>query len=106
MEWLKAVHFYRKVPSDLTEATLAGGSLSLISALVMAYLFFSNFSAFLQVGPTHEATTPDATADGARHRLSLLALRRRSSTPCGSRCWVYWRLSPLPARLFANRLRR
>ena len=45
MEWLKSVHFYRKVPRDLTEATLAGGTISLISSIVMAYLFISNFSA-------------------------------------------------------------
>jgi len=49
MDWLKSVHFYRKVPRDLTEATLAGGTLSLISSIVMAYLFFTNFAAFLQV---------------------------------------------------------
>ena len=49
MEWLKSVHFYRKVPTDLTEATLSGGLLSLFSAVAMAYLLFSNFVAFLQV---------------------------------------------------------
>jgi len=49
MEWLKSVHFYRKVPRDLTEATLAGGTISLISSLVMAYLFITNFSIYLQV---------------------------------------------------------
>jgi len=36
MEWLKSVHFYRKVPRDLTEATLAGGTISLISSVVSA----------------------------------------------------------------------
>ena len=50
MEWLKSVHFYRKVPRDLTEATLAGGTISLISSIVMAYLFISNFSAPVLVG--------------------------------------------------------
>jgi len=49
MDWLKNVHFYRKVPRDLTEATLAGGTISLISSIVMAYLFITNFSAFLSV---------------------------------------------------------
>eukprot|EP00316_Scyphosphaera_apsteinii_P008295 CAMPEP_0119342954 /NCGR_PEP_ID=MMETSP1333-20130426/105824_1 /TAXON_ID=418940 /ORGANISM="Scyphosphaera apsteinii, Strain RCC1455" /LENGTH=453 /DNA_ID=CAMNT_0007355283 /DNA_START=60 /DNA_END=1421 /DNA_ORIENTATION=+ len=49
MEWLKSVHFYRKVPKDLTEATLAGGTISLISSIVMAYLFISNFSSYLQI---------------------------------------------------------
>ena len=50
MEWLKSVHFYRKVPRDLTEATLAGGTISLLSSIVMAYLFISNFSAPCHVG--------------------------------------------------------
>ena len=37
------------MPRDLTEATLAGGTISLISTVVMAYLFITNFSAFLSV---------------------------------------------------------
>jgi|EP00900_Chrysochromulina_parva_P000305 thiol-disulfide isomerase/thioredoxin len=49
MDWLKSVHFYRKVPIDLTEATISGGAISLLSTLVMAYLFFTNFSAYLTV---------------------------------------------------------
>ena len=36
MDFLKSVHFYRKVPRDLTEATLAGGTISLISSVVSA----------------------------------------------------------------------
>ncbi len=47
MDWLKSVHFYRKVPRDLTDATMAGGTISLVSSIVMAYLFFINFSAYL-----------------------------------------------------------
>ena len=30
MDWLKSVHFYRKVPIDLTEATISGGAISLL----------------------------------------------------------------------------
>ena len=52
MEWLKSVHFYRKVPRDLTESTVSGGTISLLSTLVMAYLFFTNFSAYLTVTQT------------------------------------------------------
>lgn len=47
--WLKSVHIWRKVPADLTEATVAGGTISLLSTVVMAYLFFVNFSAYLSV---------------------------------------------------------
>ena len=41
-----------KVPRDLTEATLSGGTLSLISSIVMAYLFFTNFASFLTLTTT------------------------------------------------------
>lgn len=44
----------RKVPRDLTEATLAGGGLSLISTVVMAYLFISNIAQYLAT--THSTT--------------------------------------------------
>lgn len=47
METLRSIHFYRKVPRDLTEATATGGTLSLISSLLMAYLFCTNFSQYL-----------------------------------------------------------
>ena len=43
MDWLRSVHFYRKVPADLTEATVTGGAISLISTIVMVYLCCSNF---------------------------------------------------------------
>jgi len=49
MDWLRSVHFYRKVPRDLTEATTSGGTISLIASLVMAYLWFVNFTAYLTV---------------------------------------------------------
>lgn len=44
----------RKVPRDLTEATLAGGGLSLISAIIMAYLFISNIVQYLST--THSTS--------------------------------------------------
>mmetsp|Transcript_20644 Transcript_20644/g.69275 ORF Transcript_20644/g.69275 Transcript_20644/m.69275 type:complete len:470 (-) Transcript_20644:396-1805(-) len=47
MELLKDLHFFRKVPRDLTEATLAGGGLSLVSTFVMAYLFVTNIMQYL-----------------------------------------------------------
>ena len=52
MDWLRSVHFYRKVPADLTEATVTGGAISLISTIVMVYLFCSNFLAYLAVDMT------------------------------------------------------
>jgi len=73
MDWLKSVHFYRKVPADLTEATLAGGTLSLLSAIAMAYLFFSNFAAFLQEQPMPTASHS--------HPGSRVRHRRLTPTP-------------------------
>ena len=71
MEWLKSVHFYRKVPRDLTEATLAGGTISLLSSIVMAYLFISNFSA-----PVLSEAGPAWPASAARARLARARLAR------------------------------
>mmetsp|Transcript_24549 Transcript_24549/g.60887 ORF Transcript_24549/g.60887 Transcript_24549/m.60887 type:complete len:460 (-) Transcript_24549:417-1796(-) len=62
MDWLKNVHFYRKVPRDLTEATLAGGTISLLSSIVMAYLFVTNFSSYLSVD-TKTAIVLDASTE-------------------------------------------
>ncbi|KAG9144642.1 hypothetical protein Leryth_027154 [Lithospermum erythrorhizon] len=36
---LKSVDFYRKIPRDLTEASLSGAGLSIIAALSMMFLF-------------------------------------------------------------------
>ena len=41
--FLRGIHFYRKVPHDLTEATLTGGTISLASSLIMAYLFITKY---------------------------------------------------------------
>ena len=36
---LKAIDFYKKIPSDLVEATLTGAWLSITAAILMAFLF-------------------------------------------------------------------
>ena len=35
---IKAMDFYRKIPKDLTEPTLAGGTMSVLSSIIMAVL--------------------------------------------------------------------
>lgn len=45
---LKAVDFFKKIPSDLTEATLTGAWISIAAAVIMAFLFGMEFYAFLQ----------------------------------------------------------
>lgn len=67
MDWLRSVHFYRKVPRDLTEATISGGTISLLSSLVMAYLFCSNFLAYLAV----ETTTSIVLDSSDEQKLQL-----------------------------------
>ena len=72
MDWLRSVHFYRKVPSDLTEATMTGGTISLLSSLVMAYLFCSNFLAYLSA-----ATTTSIVLDSSDEKTSAFAKKHQ-----------------------------
>lgn len=51
---LKHFDVYRKVPTDLTESTLSGALVSIISTFVMVALFISEFAAFLEVRETSE----------------------------------------------------
>ncbi|KAJ1623065.1 endoplasmic reticulum-golgi intermediate compartment-domain-containing protein, partial [Pavlovales sp. CCMP2436] len=57
----------RKVPRDLTEATLAGGGLSLISAFIMTYLFVTNIAQYIATLHTTSIVL-DRSGD---HRLQL-----------------------------------
>ena len=56
--FLEAIHLYRKVPRDLTDATRLGGALSLVCAFTMTYLFISNIAAYLKM-----STTTDVALD-------------------------------------------
>eukprot|EP00658_Telonema_sp_P-2_P035173 TRINITY_DN25627_c0_g1_i5.p1 TRINITY_DN25627_c0_g1~~TRINITY_DN25627_c0_g1_i5.p1 ORF type:complete len:423 (+),score=117.51 TRINITY_DN25627_c0_g1_i5:196-1464(+) len=49
MDSLKKLHFYRKTPVDLTEATSSGGVISIVALLIMVYLFLSQLIMFWQV---------------------------------------------------------
>jgi len=51
---LKNFDVYRKLPTDLTEPTLSGALISIISTLIMIILFLSEFSAYLAVTETSE----------------------------------------------------
>jgi hypothetical protein len=46
---LKSFDVYRKLPSDLTEPTLSGALVSIISAIIMVILFLSEFYGYMQV---------------------------------------------------------
>lgn len=58
---IKAVDFYRKIPRDLTEATLSGAGLSIIAALFMILLFGMELNNYLSV-----ATTTSIVLDGSK----------------------------------------
>jgi len=51
---LKNFDVYRKLPKDLTEPTLSGALVSIISTVIMVCLFISEFSSYLNVTETSE----------------------------------------------------
>lgn len=51
---LKRLDVYRSIPSDLTEQTVAGASVSLLSAALISILFLSEFLAYLRVETVHD----------------------------------------------------
>jgi hypothetical protein len=51
---LKKFDIYRDVPRDLTEQTVTGAVVSLFCAVLVCYLFFSEFLAFLTVETVSE----------------------------------------------------
>lgn len=59
---LKSLDFYKKIPSDLTEATLAGAWLSICAAVIMAFLFGMEFYAFLSVSSTTQLVVDRSSA--------------------------------------------
>lgn len=51
---LKSFDMYRKLPSDLTEPTLSGALVSLLSTMIMIVLFVSEFNGYLAIEETSE----------------------------------------------------
>lgn len=67
---LKAVDFYRKIPRDLTEASLSGAGLSILAALAMMILFGMEFSYYLAVNTTTTVIV-DRSSDGEFLRIDF-----------------------------------
>ncbi|PKI67665.1 hypothetical protein CRG98_011878, partial [Punica granatum] len=67
---LKAVDFYRKIPRDLTEASLSGAGLSIIAALSMMFLFGMELSNYLAVN-TSTSVIVDNSSDGDFLRMDF-----------------------------------
>jgi len=69
---LKKLDVYRDIPKDLTEQTLTGAAVSVVAALLMAYLFLSEFFAFLTPEISHEMFVDSAVdARGTNHMLQI-----------------------------------
>ncbi|KAJ6724314.1 PROTEIN DISULFIDE-ISOMERASE 5-3 [Salix viminalis] len=60
---LKSVDFYRKIPRDLTEASLSGAGLSIVAALAMMFLFGMELNNYLTVN-TSTSVIVDNSSDG------------------------------------------
>ncbi|GMJ15943.1 PROTEIN DISULFIDE ISOMERASE 12, PDI-like 5-3, ARABIDOPSIS THALIANA PROTEIN DISULFIDE ISOMERASE 12 [Hibiscus trionum] len=67
---IKSVDFYRKIPRDLTEASLSGAGLSIIAALAMMFLFGMELNNYLAVSTTTSVIV-DNSSDGDFLRIDF-----------------------------------
>jgi len=67
---LKSVDFFRKIPTDLTEATLSGASISIIAAFTMTFLFGMELNSFLQTTTTTSIVV-DQSAPGELLKINF-----------------------------------
>ncbi|KAL2476256.1 Protein disulfide-isomerase 5-3 [Abeliophyllum distichum] len=67
---IKSVDFYRKIPRDLTEASLSGAGLSIIAALSMIFLFGMELNDYLTVS-TSTSIIVDQSSDGDFLRIDF-----------------------------------
>ncbi|PSR95626.1 Protein disulfide isomerase-like [Actinidia chinensis var. chinensis] len=67
---LKSVDFYRKIPRDLTEASLSGAGLSIVAAFSMIFLFGMELNNYLTVS-TSTSVIVDKSSDGEFLRIEF-----------------------------------
>ncbi|KAA8523715.1 hypothetical protein F0562_010138 [Nyssa sinensis] len=67
---IKSVDFYRKIPRDLTEASLSGAGLSIIAAFSMVFLFGMELNNYLTVS-TSTSVIVDKSSDGEFLRIDF-----------------------------------
>ncbi|CAL9041429.1 unnamed protein product [Musa banksii] len=67
---LKSVDFYRKIPRDLTEASLSGAGLSIVAAFSMMFLFGMELNNYLTVSTTTSVIV-DRSSDGEFLRIDF-----------------------------------
>ncbi len=51
---LKSFDMYKKLPRDLTEPTLSGAMVSIVSVIIMIILFTSELAAYIEIDETSE----------------------------------------------------
>ncbi|KAL0000909.1 hypothetical protein SO802_014690 [Lithocarpus litseifolius] len=67
---IKSVDFYRKIPRDLTEASLSGAGLSIVAALAMMFLFGMELNNYLTFS-TSTTVIVDKSSDGDFLRIDF-----------------------------------
>ncbi|CAA0813943.1 Protein disulfide-isomerase 5-4 [Striga hermonthica] len=67
---IKSVDFYRKIPRDLTEASLSGAGLSILAAFSMVFLFGMELNDYLRVS-TSTSVVVDKSSDGDFLRIDF-----------------------------------
>lgn len=67
---IKSVDFYRKIPRDLTEASLSGAGLSIVAALAMMFLFGMELNNYLTVSTTTSVVV-DKSSDAEFLRIDF-----------------------------------
>ena len=76
---LKSLDLFRTVPRELTEQTTAGASISIISGLLIAVLFLSEFVSYLRVETRHEMLVEHPVVGSAR--VASAAAAAAAATP-------------------------
>ena len=87
---LESLHLYRKVPRDLTDATSVGGAISVVCAMVMAYLFVSNINDYLKMQTTTDVALDDTGEVSMRIFFNITMVRRLAAWVCGLCAWRAW----------------
>ncbi|KAI8557637.1 hypothetical protein RHMOL_Rhmol04G0025500 [Rhododendron molle] len=67
---LKSVDFYRKIPRDLTEASLSGAGLSIVAAFSMIFLFGMELNNYFTIS-TSTSVVVDKSSDGEFLRIEF-----------------------------------
>lgn len=67
---LRSADYWKKIPSDLTESTLAGASISLIATVFIVILIVLEFSSFMALEPRSELVV-DRSAHGELLRINF-----------------------------------